>query len=49
MKSGEISPADGTKLAYVLNLLRQAIETGDLEARIETLEMEAQRLKESKT
>ena len=48
MKSGAISPADGTKLAYVLNLLRQAIETGDLEARIASLENQAQTLKGGK-
>lgn len=41
MKAGEIAPADGTKLAYVLNLLRQAIETGQLEARIDALEAAA--------
>lgn len=48
MKSKEISPADGTKLAYVLNLLRQAIETGELETRIAALESQAQALKGSK-
>lgn len=41
MKTGEIAPADGTKLAYVLNLLRQAIETGDLEMRLVALEQAA--------
>lgn len=48
MKSGEIAPADGTKLAYVLNLLRQAIETGELETRIAVLESQAQALKGGK-
>lgn len=38
MKSGQIAPSDGTKLAYVLNLLRQAIETGDIETRLQALE-----------
>lgn len=45
MKAGEITPADGTKLAYVLNLLRQAIETGQLEARLAALEAEASKLR----
>lgn len=48
MKSGAITPSDGTKLAYVLNLLRQAIETGELEARIAALENQAQILKGGK-
>ncbi|MEN2386204.1 hypothetical protein [Comamonas sp. A7-5] len=48
MKSKEISAADGTKLAYVLNLLRQAIETGELETRIAALESQAQTLKGGK-
>lgn len=48
MKAGEIAPADGTKLAYVLNLLRQAIETGELETRIAALESQAQTLKGGK-
>ena len=45
MKAGEIAPADGTKLAYVLNLLRAAIEAGDLEQRIQTLERDAERIR----
>lgn len=45
MKSGQIQPQDGTKLAYVLNLLRQAIETGELEARISALEAETNKLR----
>lgn len=45
MKAGEIAPADGTKLAYVLNLLRQAIETGQLEARLAALEAEANKVR----
>lgn len=48
MKSGAIPPADGTKLAYVLNLLRQAIETGELETRIAALESQAQAIKGGK-
>ena len=38
MKAGQIAPADGTKLAYVLNLLRVSIETNDIEQRIQALE-----------
>lgn len=38
MKSGQIVPTDGTKLAYVLNLLRQSIETSDIETRLQALE-----------
>lgn len=38
MKAGQIAPSDGTKFAYVLSQLRQAIETGDLEARLLALE-----------
>ena len=45
MKAGGIAPADGTKLAYVLNLLRQAIETGQLEARLAALEAEANKVR----
>ena len=43
MKSGAIPTADGSRLAYVLHLLRQAIETGDLEKRIDALESAAQK------
>lgn len=38
MKGGEIATQDGSRLAYVLNLLRQSIEASDLESRIEALE-----------
>ncbi len=38
MKTGQIPAADGTKLAYVLNILRQTIETSDIEQRLEALE-----------
>lgn len=38
MKAGQIDPATGTKLGYLLNLLRQSIETSDIEARIQALE-----------
>ena len=38
MRAGRIDPQDGTRLAYVLNLLRQAYETAVLEARLDALE-----------
>jgi hypothetical protein len=38
MKYGELDPAVGTKLAYVLVALGKMIEVGDLEQRIEALE-----------
>jgi hypothetical protein len=38
MKAGQVQPADGTKLAYVLNILRQTIEASDIEQRISALE-----------
>ncbi|HCN70863.1 MAG TPA: hypothetical protein DIS96_03780 [Pusillimonas sp.] len=44
MKSGQIQTQDGSRLAYVLNLLRQSIETGDLEARIQALEAAKEKL-----
>jgi hypothetical protein len=38
MRSGRIEPQDGTRLAYVLDLLRKAYETGMLQDRLEFLE-----------
>ena len=38
MRQGRIEMADGTKLAYVLTQLIKAIETGIIEARMESLE-----------
>lgn len=38
MRRGDIDMSDGTKLAYVLGQLNKAIETGIVEARIESLE-----------
>lgn len=46
MKAGQIPPADGTKLAYVLNVLRQTIETSDIEQRLEALEKATEGQKE---
>lgn len=38
MRSGQIQTQDGTRLAYVLDLLRRAVETSDLQDRIELIE-----------
>lgn len=38
MRAGKIDPQDGTRLAYVLDLIRKAYDTGVLQERIETLE-----------
>ncbi len=48
MKSGQIPTQDGSRLAYVLNLLRTAIETGELEKRINQLEQQAQDMRGSR-
>ena len=39
MRSGRIDTSDGTKLAYVLDMIRKAIETGSLAERMEMLEL----------
>jgi hypothetical protein len=38
MRSGRIDPADGTKLAYVLDAIRKAYDSEILQARLEILE-----------
>jgi len=38
MRAGRIPSQDGTRLAYVLDLLRRACETSDLQERLEALE-----------
>jgi hypothetical protein len=38
MRAGRIDPQNGTRLAYVLNMLRQAYETDVLQKRLEALE-----------
>ena len=43
MRSGRITSQDGTRLAYVLDLMRKAYETAVLEDRVITLEMETKR------
>lgn len=43
-KAGQIPTQDASRLAYILNLLRQSIETGDLEARIQALEAAKEKL-----
>lgn len=39
MRQGKIDPADGTKLAYVLDMIRKAYETGVLADRLEMMEL----------
>lgn len=39
MRLGAIDPSDGTKLAYVLDMLRKSHETAVLQERIELLEL----------
>lgn len=39
MRAGRIPSQDGTRLAYVLDLLRRAVETSALEERLEALEL----------
>jgi hypothetical protein len=41
MRLGHIDPSDGTKLAYVLDMLRKSHETAVLQDRIELLEIAA--------
>lgn len=38
MRSGRIDPADGTKLAYVLDAIRKAYDSEILQSRLEILE-----------
>jgi hypothetical protein len=38
MRNGGIEPADGTKLAYVLDMLRKSYETAVLEDRLNQIE-----------
>lgn len=42
MKAGEMDPALGTKLTYVLSILGRMIEVGDLEQRLEALENQSE-------
>ncbi len=37
-RSGRLASSDATRLAYVLSTIRQAIETGELAARLDALE-----------
>lgn len=39
MRAGRIPSQDGTRLAYVLDLMRRACETSDLQERLEALEL----------
>ena len=42
-RSGRIPTQDATRLGYLLNLLRMAVETGELQARIEQIERHFER------
>jgi hypothetical protein len=48
MRGGRIETSDGTRLAYVLDLIRKAFETGQLQDRLEAVErtLEARRARE---
>jgi len=46
MKAGQIPTQDGSRLGYVLSLLRRTIETADIEQRLEALEKAAEGQKE---
>ena len=39
MRAGRIQSQDGTRLAYVLDMIRKAFETGVLQDRLDTLEL----------
>jgi hypothetical protein len=43
MRAGSIETQEGTRLAYVLNMLRMAYETSVLEDRIEKLEQQPEK------
>jgi hypothetical protein len=45
MRAGRIPAQDGTRLAYVLDLIRKAFETEDLKKRIELIELALTRRK----
>lgn len=43
MRNGRLDPSDGAKMTYTLATLGKLIETGDLERRVEALELERNR------
>lgn len=45
MRAGRIETQDGTRLAYVLDLIRKAFETEDIKRRIELIEQTLARRK----
>jgi hypothetical protein len=45
MRSGRIATQEGTRLAYVLDLIRKAFETEDLKQRLELIELTLARRK----
>ncbi len=45
MRTGRIETQEGTRLAYVLDLIRKAFETEDIKRRIELIEQTLERRK----
>lgn len=45
MRAGRIETQEGTRLAYVLDLIRKAFETEDIKRRIELIEQTLERRK----
>ncbi|MGX2030908.1 MULTISPECIES: hypothetical protein [Methylocaldum] len=43
MRNGRLDPSDGAKMTYTLATLGKLIEVGDLERRVEALELERNR------
>jgi hypothetical protein len=48
MRSGRLESGEGTKLVYVLDMLRKALETCELQKNIELLKLATQPAKERK-
>lgn len=48
MRNGLLESSEGTKLVYVLDMLRKALETCELQRNIELLKMVTKPVKESK-
>jgi hypothetical protein len=48
MRSGKLETSEGTKLVYVLDMLRKALETCELQKNLELLKLATQPAKERK-
>ncbi len=48
MRSGRLESSEGTKLVYVLDMLRKALETCELQKNLELLKLATQPAKERK-